>query len=84
MLDSRGVGPFPSSPATRFRPSQPDEHGAAGRVAHVADQPIATLATAVGEVVTAYRFGLSRETVRQFGGIARHHAASRSPIRSTG
>ena len=82
VLAGGGVGPFAGRPLGRLL--EPDEHRAARRVAHVADQPIAALTAAVGEIVAAYRFGLARETVRQFGSVAGHHAASRSPMRSTG
>ena len=34
--------------------------------------------------MAAHRLGLARETVRQLGSVARHHAASRSPMRSIG
>ena len=84
VLARGGVGPFAGRAATRLRPLEPDEHGAARCIADVADQPIAAFAPAVGEIVAAYRLGLARETVRQFGSVARHHAASRSPMRSTG
>ena len=48
----------------------------------IADQPVAALAAAVGEIVAAHRLGIARETVRQFGGVARHrHAAARSATR---
>src|SRR5262249_53994314 len=82
MLAGGGVGPFAGRSFRRF--PQPHEHRSARRVAHVAHQPVAALAPAIGEIVTAYRLGLSREAVRQLGGVARHHAASRSPMRSTG
>ena len=85
MLAGRGVGPFAGGALAGFRPVQPDEHGAARRVADVADQPVAALAAAVGEIVAAHRLGLARETVRQIGRIARPcHAASRSAMRATG
>ena len=82
VLARGGVGPFAGRSLRRLL--QPDEHGAARCVAHVADQPVAALAPAIGEIVAAHRLGLARETVRQFGGVARHHAASRSPMRSIG
>ena len=82
MLAGGGVGPFAGRSLRRLL--QPDEHRAARRVARVADQPVAALAPAIGEIVAAHRLGLARETMRQFGSVARHHAASRSPTRSTG
>ena len=82
VLARGGVGPFAGRSLRRLL--QPDEHGASRCIADVTDQPVAAFAPAVGEVVAAYRLGLARETVRQFGSVARHHAASRSPMRSTG
>ena len=82
VLAGGGIGPFAGWSLGRLL--QPDEHGTAWRIARVADQPIAAFAPAIGEIVAAYRFGLARETVRQFGSVAWHHAASRSPTRSTG
>ena len=71
MLAGRGVGPFAGGALAGFRSCQPDEHGAAGRVPDVADQPVAALAATVGEIVAAHRLGIARETVRQFGGVER-------------
>ena len=84
MLAGRGVGPFAGGAAAGFRPLEPHEHRAARRVADVADQPVSALAPSVGEIVAAHRLGLARETARQFGSVAGHHAASRSPMRSIG
>ena len=84
VLARGGVGPFAGGAATGFRPLEPDEHGAPRCIAHVADEPIAALAPSIGEIMAAHRLGLARETVRQLGSVARHHAASRSPMRSTG
>ncbi len=82
VLAGGGIGPFAGW--TLGQLFQPDEHGTAWRIAGVADQPIAAFAPAIGEIVAAYRFGLARETVRQFGSVAGHHTASRSPMRATG
>src|SRR6185437_610848 len=82
VLARGGVGPFAGRSLRRLR--QPDEHGASRCIADVTDQPVAAFASPVGEVVAAHRLGLARETVRQCGSVARHHAASRSPMRSTG
>src|SRR5581483_10136261 len=84
VLARGGVGPFAGGAATGFRALEPDEHRAARCVADVTDQPVAAFAPSIGEIMTAHRLGLARETVRQCGNIARHHAASRSPMRSTG
>ena len=69
MFAGGGVGPFAGRALAGFRSFQPDEHRAAGRVADVADQPVAAFAAAVGEIVAAHRLGIARETVRQFGGV---------------
>ena len=85
VIARRRVGPFPGGALAGFRSFQPDEQGAAGRIPHVADQPVAALAATVGEIMTAHRLGIARETVRQFGGIERHrHAAARSATRESG
>ena len=85
VIAGRRVGPFAGRALAGFRSFQPDEQGAAGRIPHVADQPVAALAAAVGEIVTAHRLGIARETVRQFGGVERHrYAAARSATRESG
>ena len=78
-------GPFAGRTLAGFRSFQPDEQRAAGRIPHVADQPVAAPAAAVGEIMTAHRLGIARETLRQFGSIERHrHAAARSATRASG
>ena len=85
MLAGRRVGPFASGALARFGSSQPDEQGAPWRVADIANQPVAALPPAVGEVMTAHRLGIAREPVRQFGGVERHrYAAARSATRTSG
>ena len=83
MLAGRGIGPFAGR--TLGRVLEPHIHRSAGRVAHVANQPVAALAPPAGEVVSAHRLGLPAETLRKIGSIVtRHHAASRSEMRATG
>jgi len=85
MLAGGGVGPFPGGALTGFATLQSHEHRAAGRVADIADQPVAALAMTGGEIMTAHRLCLPAETDCQFGGVLPcHHAASRSPMRSIG
>ncbi len=85
MLAGRRVRPFAGSTLARFGSSQPDEEGAPWRVADIANQPVAALPPAVGEVVAAHRLGIARETVRQIGGPMAHgYAAARSAMRSSG
>ena len=85
MLAGRRVRPFASGTLAGLRSSQPDEEGAPWRVADIANQPVAALPPAVGEVVAAHRLGIARETVRQIGGLMAHgYAAARSAMRSSG
>ena len=85
MLAGRCVGPFAGSPFPGFRPGQADEHGAAWRIPHIPDLPVIALFAPVREVVAAHRLGLATKTLRQLGSVETcHHAATRSPIRSTG
>ena len=85
MLAGRRVRPFASSALARFRSSQSHEKRAPWRVADIADQPVAALPPAVGEVMAAHRLGIARETVRQIGGLMAHgYAAARSAMRSSG
>ena len=80
-----GVGPFADGAFAGFSSFEPDEHGTARGVSHVAHQPIAAFAATVGEIVAAHRLGIARETVCQFGSIVAHrYAAARSAMRSTG
>ena len=83
VLAGGGIGPFAGWPlaADSFSRTNMERPGV---LRDVADQPVAAFAPAVGEIVAAYRLGLARETVRQFGSVAWHHAASRSPTRAIG
>ena len=65
MFARRGIGPFAGSALAGFGALQPDEHRPAGRVARVADQPVAALAASGGKVMAADRFGLTAETLRE-------------------
>ena len=85
VIAGRRVGPFAGRTPAGFRSFQPDEQGAPRCIPHVADHPVATLATAVGEIMAAHRFGIAREPVRQFGGVERlRYAAARSATRTSG
>jgi len=77
-------GPFAGLTAAGVHAFQADEHRAARSVPDIADLPVVADATSVGEIVTAHRLGLARETACQLGSIACHQAASRSPMCSTG
>jgi hypothetical protein len=83
MLACRGVGPFAGRAFGAVL--QADEHGSAGRVADIANLPIVALSAAGTEIALADRLGLPAETGCKIGSIAAsHHAASRSPMRTTG
>ena len=85
MLPGGHVGPFPRRALAGFRPGKADEHRAARSILHIADQPVSPGAVAGRQIMAADRLGLSAETGRQFRCVVtRHHAASRSPMRSTG
>ena len=67
MIAGRRVGPFAGCALAGFRSFQPDEQGAARRIPHVADQPAAALAAAVGEIID--------------GTPPRHRARDGAPVR---
>jgi len=80
-----GVGPFAGGAFTGLDAFEPDEHGTARGISHVAHQPIAVFAATIEEIVAAHRLGIARETVCQFGSVVAHrYAAARSAMRSTG
>src|SRR5271169_4104158 len=58
-----------------FGTLEPDIEAAARRVHHVARDPVAAAALAVGEIVAAHRFGVAREAARQIAGLADHGAS---------
>ena len=68
MLAGGGVGPFAGGALAAVGTAQTHEETAAGRVGDIADQPVAALAMAVGEVVAAHRLGIARETMGQICG----------------
>ena len=65
MFAGCAVDPFAGCAFAAFRSAQANEQAAAGRVADIADQPVVALAATVGEIMTAHRLGLARETLRQ-------------------
>ena len=69
MFGRSRVGPFAGGALAAIRPFQANEQAAARCVRDVADQPIATLASTVREIMSAHRLGIAREPVRQFGGL---------------
>ena len=85
MLTGSGIGPLAGGAFAGHIASQSHEHGAASGVPDIADLPIVATASAVGEIVTAYRLGLTREATRQLGDMTPHgHAAVRSETRQSG
>ena len=69
MFACSGVGPFAGGALAAVRSFQANEQAAAGCIRDVADKPVAARASTVREVVSAHRLGITRETVRQFGGL---------------
>ena len=80
MLAGGGISPFAGGAFPAVRSNEANEQAAAGRVPDVADDPVATPAVAVGEVMAAHDLGITREAARQVGGLRRHlaHAAAMS------
>ncbi len=65
---------------TGVRPAEPDEHRPAGRVAHIAHDPVPALAPAVGQVVATDRLGVSGKPAGKLGSIAGHHEIPRHAL----
>ena len=83
VLSRRAIGPL--SCRAFGGVLETDIQRASGGVLDIPDQPVVAGATAGRQVFAADRLGLSAETDCQIGSIVTgHHAASRSPIRSTG
>src|SRR5262245_12219848 len=82
VLAGSSVGPFAGSTLPVVGPYEANEQAAARRVRNIADDPVATPAIALREVMAAHRLGITRETARQIGGLRRHfaHAAALSPV----
>ncbi len=78
MIARRGVGPFAGRAAAGFDAAQPDIETAAWVVVDVADKPVSAFATSIGQIVSADRLGVTRETVCQLSSRAVH---CRSPVR---
>jgi hypothetical protein len=60
--------------------SGPVRQAATGHVGDIADQPVAPLATTVGDVVATQCFDIARETVRQFGGFGTEAVSASQPV----
>jgi len=61
MLARGGIGPMAGRAGSGLRPGEPNIEAAAGRVVDVADDPVAALAAAVGEIIAAHGLGMARE-----------------------
>src|SRR5229473_580062 len=72
MLPGGGVGPFAGGALAMVWPAQADKQAAASGVGDIANEPVAALTMAVGEIVTAHCLGIARETAGQIGGMRRH------------
>src|SRR5882724_3853129 len=79
MLGRCGISPFAGGALAAVGSFESNEQAASWRIRDVTDQPITAFAATVGEIVAAHRFGIARETVRQFGGLGRHGQSSVTP-----
>src|SRR3546814_21042938 len=77
MIARRGVGPFAGRAAAGFDAAQPDIETAAWVVVDVADKPVSAFAASIGQIVSADRLGVTRETVGQLSSRA---VPCRSPV----
>ena len=64
-----GVSPLAGGALAAVRPLETDEQATSRRVRHIANEPVAALATTVGEIVAAHRLGIARETVSEICGF---------------
>ena len=74
MLPCGGIGPFAGGAGTVIRPRKADIEAAAGRIVDIADQPVATVAAAIREVISTHGLGTTREGLRQIGGLTGHES----------
>ena len=84
MLAGGGVGPLAGGALAMVRSAQADKQAAAAGVGDIADQPVAALPMAVGEIVTAHRLGVAREAAGQVRGVRRHGCLLTPPGRRPG
>ena len=71
---------MPGSARSGVWPKKPDEHRPAGRIANIANRPVAAPAPPIGQVMAADRLGVTGKAARQFGSVARHHATPASAL----
>ena|SRR6516162_9408877 len=58
VLAGRRVSPLAGRALTRDRSAQPDKHRSSGRIANIADDPVAADTPPVGEIMAADKLGL--------------------------
>src|SRR3546814_10430146 len=61
---------------------QSDVETASGRIANIADQPISSLSTALGQITAADSLGIVGEAFGDFAGGAVHHGAPQAALRA--
>src|SRR4030095_5697562 len=61
MLAGGGGSPLSGCTLAMLRAAQADKQAATLSVGDIADQPVATLPVAIGEIVAAHRLGIARE-----------------------
>src|SRR3546814_14302853 len=76
MIARRGVGPFAGRAAAGFDAAQPDIETAAWVVVDVPDKPVSAFAAAIGQIVSADRTDVTRDTVGQLSSRAEIGEAS--------
>jgi hypothetical protein len=64
-----GVSPLPGGALAAVRPLEPDEQATSRRIRDIANEPVAALAAAIGEIVAAHCLGIARETVSEVRGF---------------
>ncbi len=75
---------MPCCAGAGFRSAEPDEHRPAGRIANVAHQPVAALATPVEQVMAANGLGMAREAVGEIRGRVSHDWTALSAMLRSG
>jgi hypothetical protein len=83
VLAGSSVSPFAGGALPAVGPREANEQAATRRVRDIADDPVATPAMALREVMAAHRLGITRETAGQIGGLRRHFASRGSLVAGT-
>src|SRR5260221_196362 len=77
MLARRGISPFACGPPAGARSTEANEHGSPGRVANVADSPVAADTSSIREIVAAHAFSLLGKAAREIRYLRGHGRAPR-------